>query len=49
MEKIKPGVYVTRIEHDDCCSYWKTGICNCNPNVYKPVEAEDYIKKGGFE
>ena len=23
------------IQHDDNCSYWKTGICNCKPNVGK--------------
>jgi len=29
-----PGtVAIAHVYHDDWCSIWKTGICDCNPEV----------------
>lgn len=30
-------VYIMNIKHDDTCSYWINGHCNCHPDI-EPVE-----------
>ena len=38
----KPGIYTIDVEHDDNCSIWKSGVCNCNAKVSKP-----FFNEGG--
>jgi len=31
---LKPGTVTNvHIFHDDNCSFWETGLCNCNPDI----------------
>jgi hypothetical protein len=35
MKDSKPGIYEVEVQHDDWCTIWKTGVCDCNPHVAK--------------
>lgn len=30
---VKPGLYSSRVEHDDWCGLLKGGACNCSPTI----------------
>jgi hypothetical protein len=35
LKDVEPGLYEIEVQHDDWCTIWKTGICNCSPTVAK--------------
>lgn len=32
-QQLTPGLHIVRVDHEPGCSIFKTGICNCNPDV----------------
>lgn len=31
--QLAPGVHIVQVRHDDWCSIWRGGECNCEPEI----------------
>ncbi len=45
----RPGLYHATVYHDEWCSYWSGGFCDCQPHILVRRLADDAFARKGSE